>query len=118
MTVPANNKNVVLISGGASGIGRAIAERCLAEGDSVHICDASEENIEAFKAANPEATVTLADIGNRDDVSRVYLDLVEKHGALKVLVTNAGVAGPSAAVEDTDEDGWERCIRINLAGTF
>ena len=118
MTLPANNKNVVLISGGASGIGRAIAERCLAEGDSVHICDASEENIEDFIAANPEATVTLADIGNRDDVSRVFLDLLEQQGTLNVLVNNAGVAGPSAAVEDTDEDGWDRCIRINLSGTF
>ncbi len=118
MNMPANNNKIVLISGGASGIGRVIAERCLAEGDSVHICDASEENIDAFLSANSNATATLANVGDRDDVGRVFSDLVTQHGGLNVLVNNAGVAGPSAPVEETDEDGWDRCIRINLSGTF
>jgi NAD(P)-dependent dehydrogenase (short-subunit alcohol dehydrogenase family) len=118
MNMPANNKNIVLISGGASGIGRAIAERCLAEGDAVHVCDASKDNIDEFLATNSNATATLADVGDRADVDRVFSDLEKQHGGLSALVNNAGVAGPSAPVEETDEDGWDRCIRTNLSGTF
>lgn len=118
MKEPANDKNNVLISGGASGIGRTIAERFLARQDSVHICDVSSDSIDEFLSANPAATATHADVGERDDVDRVFADLVEKHGGLNILVNNAGVAGPSAPVEEIDEDGWDRCIRINLSGTF
>lgn len=115
---PENNKNSVLVTGGASGIGRAIAERCLAQGDSVHICDASSERVDDFLSANPRATATLADVGDREDIERAFSDLERAYGGLNVLINNAGVAGPSAPVEDTDEDGWDRCIRINLTGTF
>jgi len=118
MKKPANNKNTVLISGGASGIGRAIAERFLAQRDSVHICDTSPNHIDEFLGANPGATATLADIGKRSDVDRVFDDLVRHHGGLSILVNNAGIAGPSAPVEETDEDGWDRCIQVNLSGTF
>lgn len=118
MDKPANNKNIVLISGGASGIGRTVAERFLAQRDTVHICDASSDNIDDFLANNPAATATLADIGNRADVDRVFAELAETYGGLNILVNNAGVAGPSAPVEEIDEDGWDRCIRINLSGTF
>ena len=66
VTMPANNKNIVLISGGASGIGRRIAERFLEQGDSVHVCDVSAGLVEEFLAANPGASGTVADIGSRD----------------------------------------------------
>ncbi len=118
MEQAANSKNTVLISGGASGIGRAIAERYLQQGDRVHVCDASGENVEDFLSANPGAAATTADVGVREDVARVFKDLGKRFGGLDILVNNAGVAGPSAPVEATDEDGWDRCIRINLSGTF
>jgi NAD(P)-dependent dehydrogenase (short-subunit alcohol dehydrogenase family) len=118
MKAPANNKKIVLISGAASGIGRTIAERYLAQGDSVHICDASAEKIDEFLLANPDATGTKADIGARHEVDQVFADLEARHGGLNILINNAGVAGPSAPVEELDEDGWDRCIRINLSGTF
>lgn len=112
------DSRVVLISGAASGIGRRMAERLLAEGNSVHICDLSQENIDEFLIANPSATATCADIGKRGDVDRVFSDLVEQHGQLDVLVNNAGIAGPAAPVEECDEDSWDECIQINLSGTF
>jgi len=118
MNMPANKKNIVLISGGASGIGRTIAERCLAEGDTVHVCDTSKENIDTFLSANSTATATLADVGDRGHVDQVFSELKEQHGRLNALINNAGVAGPSAPVEEIDEDGWDRCIRTNLSGTF
>lgn len=115
--MPDNNKTV-LISGAASGIGLAIAKHFLASGASVHVCDVAAEKIEQFLAASPEATATVADIGNRQDVDRVFADFSKHHDHLDVLVNNAGVAGPTAPVETHDEDGWEQCIQINLSGTF
>jgi NAD(P)-dependent dehydrogenase (short-subunit alcohol dehydrogenase family) len=116
--MPANNKNIVLISGGASGIGRCTAERFLAQGDAVHICDVSRELVDDFLAANPGATGTVADIGVRADVDRVFADFEKLYDRLDVLVNNAGIAGPSAPVDEHDEDGWDKCIQVNLSGTF
>ena len=113
-----SNHAVILITGGASGIGSCTARRFLGQGDKVHICDASAESVKAFLKANPAATGTVADIGKRDDVDRVFTDLAEQHGQLDVLVNNAGIAGPSAPVDEHDEDGWDECIRVNLSGTF
>ncbi len=110
--------HVVLISGAASGIGRRTAERFLERGDEVHICDVSQQSVDEFLVANPGATGTVADIGNRDDVDRVFADLQASHDYLDILVNNAGIAGPSAPVEEHDEDGWDQCIQVNLSGTF
>jgi len=95
-----SDPRVVLISGAASGIGRRMAERFLAEGNRVHICDSSQENIDDFVAANSGATATLADIGKRGDVDMVFTDLLERYGRLDLLINNAGIAGPAAPVED------------------
>jgi NAD(P)-dependent dehydrogenase (short-subunit alcohol dehydrogenase family) len=118
MKTPAKNNKVVLITGAASGIGRRIAERLLERGDLVHICDASEEKVAEFAAANSGATTTVADISNRDDVDGMFADVKDHYGRLDVLINNAGVAGPSAAIDDCDEDAFDRCIQINISGTF
>ena len=110
--------HAVLITGAASGIGRRAAERFLERGDEVHICDVSRELVEEFLEANPSATGTVADIGNRDDADRVFTELMRRHEHLDVLVNNAGIAGPSAPVDSHDEAGWDDCIRVNLTGTF
>jgi len=109
---------VALISGAAAGIGRCMAERLLSEGYRVHICDSSQKNLDAFTAANPAASATLADVGKRGDVDKVFAELLEHHGRLDLLINNAGIAGPAVPVEECDEDGWDECIQINLSGTF
>ena len=70
---------VALISGGAGGIGRRIAERFSQEDIHVHVCDASAENIEAFLADNPGATATLADVSER--MFQLFLDNARRFAA-------------------------------------
>lgn len=110
--------HAVLITGAASGIGLRTAERFLERGDEVHICDVSRERVEEFLAANPSATGSVADVGRREDVDRVFVELMQRHEHLDVLVNNAGIAGPSAPIDTHDEDGWDQCIQVNLSGTF
>ena len=104
----------VLISGAASGIGRAIAEAFIADGASVTICDLSAEAIADFSAANPDATAVQADVSSADDVAGVF----ENIDSLDILINNAGISGPSAGVEDVAMDAWDDCIAVNLSGAF
>jgi NAD(P)-dependent dehydrogenase (short-subunit alcohol dehydrogenase family) len=111
-------QNVVLISGGAAGIGRTIAAAFLETGATVHVFDMSPEHIEEFLAAHPSATATQANISDPDAVDSVFAELRDHHGRLTVLVNNAGVAGPTAPVEDTPIDAWAECIDVDLNGFF
>jgi NAD(P)-dependent dehydrogenase (short-subunit alcohol dehydrogenase family) len=110
--------DVVLISGGAAGIGRSIAAAFLEAGATVHVFDMSPEHIEEFLAAHPSATATHANISDPDAVDSVFAELRDHHGRLTVLVNNAGVAGPTAPVEDTPIDAWAECIDVDLNGFF
>jgi NAD(P)-dependent dehydrogenase (short-subunit alcohol dehydrogenase family) len=113
-----SNNKVVLLTGAASGIGRRIAERFLEQNTHVHICDSSANNVAEFLDANPTASATVADISKREDVNKVFSDLVDNCGRLDILINNAGVGGPSALVDEVEDDDWDRCIQINLTGTF
>jgi NAD(P)-dependent dehydrogenase (short-subunit alcohol dehydrogenase family) len=108
----------VLISGGASGVGRKIAESFLEDGANVHVCDSSASMIEEFLALCPRATATQADITTIGDVTRVFEDFTANYPELNVLVNNAGISGPIAHVEDIDPEDWDRCIAVDLNGTF
>jgi NAD(P)-dependent dehydrogenase (short-subunit alcohol dehydrogenase family) len=112
----------VLVTGGASGIGLAIAQAFVETGARVHVCDASESTIDALRNAQQGAastiTATLADVAERSAVERVFAD-VERHlGGLDVLVNNAGIAGPTAGVDEMDPDAWDQTIDINLNAQF
>jgi len=109
---------IVLISAGASGIGRTIAENFIAHGARVHVCDISGEAIAAFLQANPGATATRADVADDTQLGQVFQDLLERHGGLDVLINNAGVSGPTAQVDDVSLEEWHRTTGVCLNGTF
>ncbi|SET33814.1 SDR family oxidoreductase [Thalassotalea agarivorans] len=109
---------VALISAGASGIGKVVAETLLSMGARVHICDISAEAIESFLAKNPDASATLCDVADFKQVEAVYRDLNDKYGKLDLLVNNAGIAGPTAKVEDIDVDNWQQTIDVDLNAQF
>jgi NAD(P)-dependent dehydrogenase (short-subunit alcohol dehydrogenase family) len=112
------DRTVVLVTGGASGVGGVIARSFIENDASVHICDASEERINEFLGNHPTATATLCDVGDPDQVMSAFEDLKSRHDALHVLVNNAGIAGPNASAEEISVDDWNRCIEVNLSGAF
>ncbi|MFT4788684.1 MAG: NAD(P)-dependent dehydrogenase (short-subunit alcohol dehydrogenase family), partial [Paraglaciecola sp.] len=119
MTVVNNGlgpQHVVLVTAGANGIGRKIAEKFLGYGCKVHVCDIDEKVIADFLEANPGATASVADVANVAQVEKMFADLMTHYQHLDVLVNNAGIAGPTALVEDIDPDDWARTININLNG--
>jgi NAD(P)-dependent dehydrogenase (short-subunit alcohol dehydrogenase family) len=107
-----------MISAGAAGIGRVIAEAFLAQVARVHVCDVDDEAVSEFLEKNPSASATKADVSNVDEVGNVFDDLNDRYGRLDVLINNAGVAGPTAHVEDIEPADWDRTISIDLNGHF
>ena len=108
----------ILVTAGASGIGRAISDLLIARGARVHICDVSDDFLAEFRAAHPEAVVTKADVASDADVSRLFADVARSLGGLDVLVNNAGVAGPTGGVEEIRPEDWRRTIDVCLTGQF
>ena len=108
----------VLVTAGANGIGRAIARRFAAEGARVHTCDVDEIALSELASSDPAITSTPCDVSNRAAVQKLFAEAVGKLGGLDVLVNNAGVAGPTAKVEDMNPEDWDRCLEICLTGQF
>lgn len=90
----------VLVTAGAAGIGGAITAAFVAAGARVHVCDVSEQVLAACRAAMPDVGATLADVSDEVAVDRLFADVQERLGGLDVLVNNAGIAGPTGAIED------------------
>ncbi|HET6946023.1 MAG TPA: SDR family oxidoreductase [Gaiellaceae bacterium] len=114
---------VAVVTGGSSGIGRAIALRFADEGARVVVCDLVREPREGG-----ETTESLlgdrgfhvdADVSRGDDVDRLVAAAVERYGRLDVMVCNAGIAGnySKPLLETTDED-WDAIMSVNLRGVF
>jgi NAD(P)-dependent dehydrogenase (short-subunit alcohol dehydrogenase family) len=108
----------VLVTAGASGIGRAISDLLVSCGARVHICDVSPDFIAEFKAAHPQCGVTKADVASDADVEHLFADARASLGGLDALINNAGIAGPTGAVEDISPAEWRRTLEVNLTGQF
>jgi NAD(P)-dependent dehydrogenase (short-subunit alcohol dehydrogenase family) len=108
----------VLVTAGAAGIGRAIAQTFAVHGARVHICDVDQAALEACALEQPDISRTLADVSRREDVDRLFTDVKRELGGLDVLVNNAGIAGPTAKVEDIRPEDWEKCVAVDLNGMF
>lgn len=108
----------VLISGGASGIGEAIAAAFIEAKAQVHVCDVSEQALKAFKAKYPATHGTHADVADRWAVDAVFAEQTAKFDGLDVLVNNAGIAGPTAGIDVMSESEWTRTIDVNLNAQY
>lgn len=108
----------VLVTAGANGIGLAIARAFAGEGAKVHICDVDTEALAALKASDPSLTQTVCDVADRDSVKALFAETTNALSGLDVLVNNAGVAGPTAKVDEMNPEDWDRCLQICLTGQF
>jgi NAD(P)-dependent dehydrogenase (short-subunit alcohol dehydrogenase family) len=108
----------VLVTAGGAGIGRAIAEAFLVSGSRVAICDVDAVVLDRKRENRPDLIAECADVSNGEHLDSVFSQIFEKWGGLDVLVNNAGIGGPRAPVEETNEDEWRKCLDVNLTGAF
>ncbi len=108
----------MFVSAGAAGIGRVIADSFVAHGASVMVCDVDDGALNDYRGAHPGHPTVRADVGVQAEVDAAFAVLSRELGGLDVLVNNAGIAGPTAAVESMDPDAWRRTVDINLSGQF
>jgi len=109
-------EQTVAITAAASGIGLAIARAFAAVGARVRVCDADAAAVgDATELGLDAAHV---DVTDGDALERWLDDAVASFGGLDVLVNNAGIAGPTALVEDIEPADWDRCIAVGLTSHF
>lgn len=110
-----------LVTGGARGIGRAIAYALAREGASVVICDLNLEEIEAvaleLRGQGIEALGVKADVAKADEVEGLVKATLERFGRVDILVNNAGITRDGLLVRMKDED-WDSVLAVNLKGAF
>ena len=108
----------VLITGGASGIGRRFAERFAETGARIAVCDADAQAAEELSVAHPEILTRTTDVTNEAQM-QAFLDEVEAAwGGVDVVCANAGTGGPAGRIEDMSYADWQACVAVNLHGTF
>ncbi|MBM65811.1 MAG: 3-ketoacyl-ACP reductase [Myxococcales bacterium] len=113
---------VAIITGAASGIGRAMARRFAKEGAKLVLADLQEDRLnkvtDELKAAGSEVVARLVDVGSTTDAEAMISGAAEAFGRLDVLCNNAGVLDNLTPVEDTSDELWDRVMRVNAKGPF
>lgn len=113
---------VALVTGGSSGIGRAVALAWAREGARVVVSDTNrdggEQTVAQVRGLGGEALFVAADVSQPQDCEALVQRAVEKFGRLDIACNNAGIGGPQAPTADYPLDGWAQVIGINLSGVF
>ncbi len=108
----------VLITGGASGIGAATAERFLEEGSAVVVLDRDPGGLINVRKSLPKLTGTVqADVSNLPQVRAAFEEAVRLMGGVDVLINNAGISIRHKFLSITPED-WDKIVAVNLTGVF
>ncbi|HJM22143.1 MAG TPA: SDR family oxidoreductase [Acidimicrobiales bacterium] len=97
-----------LVTGGGSGIGRAIAAALRSAGAKDFVCDIDP-------STEPDA---VSDIGDDESVDQLFKAIDAELGGLDVVVNNVGIAGPAGLVDEIDVDAFDEVVRVNVGGTF
>lgn len=108
----------VLVTAGANGLGAAIARAFCEAGAQVHVCDIDRSALDRLVTETPGITSSMADVSIERDVDLVFDDVHGTMGGLDVLVNNAGISGPTGAIESLDASHWERTVAVNLNSQF
>jgi NAD(P)-dependent dehydrogenase (short-subunit alcohol dehydrogenase family) len=105
----------VLITAGAGGIGLAMARAFAATGSRVWVTDVDEA---ALSGLPDRIRGDLVDVADAPAMARFFTRIGAEWGGIDVLCANAGIKGPTAAIEDMPLDEWHRCIAVNLDGAM
>lgn len=108
----------VLVTAGAAGIGRVIAEQFLRDGARVAICDADPAAVDAFAKAYPEAIAAVADVTSESGMDAFLHTIETEWGGIDVVCANAGTGGPAGPIEELSYDDWQNCIATNVHGSY
>ena len=116
------NEKVALITGAASGIGRATALAFAQEGAKIIVSDVAleggEETVQLIQQAGGEAMFIRADVSNPEEVFAMIQGAIETYERLDIAVNNAGISGASTRVADYSFEEWHKVIAVNLTGVF
>lgn len=115
------NDRHAIVTGGAKGIGRAIAARALASGARVSIWDIdTDRTAQTIEELNAGDSVhgDAVDVTNTDAIAQGLADAVDAFGNVDILVNNAGAVGTLAMIWEQPVENWERMLRLNLTSTF
>ncbi len=114
-------QQVVLVTGGGTGMGRAIALALAGQGARVVVCGRRLEPlqavVEAIQTSGGIALAVQADISNENDVTRLVQTTITTFGSVHILVNNAGIGG-GGYVHEHNLDEWDRIMAVNLRGPF
>ena len=113
------NGQVAVVTGGAQGIGFAIAARLVKSGAKVSLWDMNADLLAKAKAELGDAASTaVVNIADYDAVAKATADVEKALGRIDILVNSAGIAGKNAPLDEYELEEWKRVIDIDLNGTF
>ena len=118
MEMSDNDSRVVVVTGGATGIGAATVAAFASTGHQVFLLDIDEDGGRIVAEANPGTTFVPADITAEEEVASAMSLVDEAAGRLDVLVNNAGGFGQSKSIEQTSLGEWRRTVEVNLTSMF
>ena len=109
---------IALVTGGGTGIGKAIAKAMLVEGAKVIIVGRKEEILkEAQAELGSDVEMMTCDVTQEDQVKKVYENIMSNHGKIDILINNAGMAAKAKSYE-MSYDLWKKVVDVNLNGAF
>ncbi len=108
----------VLITAGATGIGREFARAFAATGAEVFTCDIDAAALDALRDEIPGLRTTVCDMASRAQIERMVPEAIKALGGLDVLINNAGIAGPTAPTDAMPPDEWDKVLAVNITGMF
>ncbi len=112
------NGQVAIVTGGALGLGVAIAARLVTSGASVSLWDMNRDVLREAERTIHAASSTVVDITDVDAIAAAHAKTEHELGPVSILVNSAGIAGKNAPLDETDPEDWRKVVEVNLNGTF
>lgn len=113
---------IAVVTGGGSGIGRAISLQLAREGAKVAVTDITDEEgkqvVETIEEFGGIAKYWHIDVSEEDSVSSAFSNIADEFGSIDILVNNAGIAGVNKPTHEITKEEWDKVIGVNVSGVF